>query len=122
MTIPRNFWERKVCMDSTLAIRENGTGIVGIANMSIDKHGASLDCLAIDPAYQGHGIGASLLRDAEKTAAGNGAKEMRLMTEQTKPSNISFYSKHGYLVTGIDPRAYASGPGIKFEKKIDHVA
>jgi GNAT superfamily N-acetyltransferase len=103
----------------TIAATENDESIIGLANISGREAGVvNLDLLAVDPGYQGKGLGSLLLAEAEKEAGKTGRGTMRLMTEQIKPRNVAFYSSRGYKVTGYDPRGYEHSPAIKFEKRI----
>ena len=118
MVVPFSFWDAKLKNDKTVIIKENGTDIIGVANVSVAKNDASLDLIAVDRPWQGKGIGSALLQEVESIAAMHGKKMMRLMTERDKINNIAFYSKHGYRVTGYEERGYSHCPGIHFEKRI----
>jgi len=122
MNIPVNFWERKICLDRSIGALENGENLVGVVNMSLrDASIASMDLVAVDPSYQGNGVGSAMIDVAEAIARDAGKRSIHLMTEQVKPRNIIFYSKHGYKVTGFDPRGYDHSPAVKFEKSIDRL-
>jgi len=119
MDIPVDFWKKKICSDVSIGAMENKQHLIGVANVSNREMGkANLDLLAIDPSYQGKGLGSKLLVDAEKVAAKAGYRVMGLMTEQVKPQNVAFYSSRGYKVIGYDPRGYEHSPSVKFEKNI----
>ena len=119
MNIPVDFWRNKICSDASIGAMENGTDLVGIATVA-DRGSstASLDLLAVDPPYQGKGIGSKLLSEAEIAAARSGNKIMTLTTEQIKPENVAFYSSRGYKVTGYDPRGYEHSPSVDLEKRV----
>lgn len=52
--------------------------------------------LAVDPDYQGQGLGDRLLGQAEETARHESYGEVRLYTNAAFTSNIAFYEKRGY--------------------------
>ncbi len=58
-----------------------------------------LDNIAVDPAWQGQGIGRALLTFAEEEARRRNLPELRLLTHQTMLSNIALYAQHGYVET-----------------------
>jgi N-acetylglutamate synthase-like GNAT family acetyltransferase len=118
MFIPAPFLESKLKKDQTIIIKENGTNIIAVANVALGKDDASLDCIAVDRQWQGKGIGASLLQEAENVVVSSGKKTLKLMTERDKIDNIAFYSKHGYRITGYEERGYSHCPGVHFEKRM----
>ncbi len=123
MNIPDGFWKKKLHDGNTIVIKENGKDIVGVMNISIRALGskASLDLVAIHPGYQGSGLGKALVSEAERIARSAGKKTVQLMTEQSKPRNVSFYSTQGYKVTGYDPHGYAHSPSVHFSKDLDEL-
>jgi ribosomal protein S18 acetylase RimI-like enzyme len=58
-----------------------------------------LDNIAVDPAWQGQGIGRALLAFAEEEARRRNLPELRLLTHQTMLSNIALYARLGYVET-----------------------
>ena len=59
-----------------------------------------LDNLAVDPRWQGKGLGRALLDFAEEEARRRGFAEVRLLTHQKMLSNIALYGRLGYVETG----------------------
>ena len=51
---------------------------------------------AVDPPYQGTGIGAALLNFAERSAREGGAAELALDTSERALLLLAFYARHGY--------------------------
>lgn len=114
------------CYRSTLALRERVLRVplgltLSTSDVSLDaqeKHFALMDgeamlgCvslrplssqsiklrqMAVDDAYQGKGIGAALVRHAEKWAKAHGFTEMNMHARVTAQR---FYEKLGYIVSG----------------------
>jgi len=59
-----------------------------------------LDNVAVDPRWQGKGLGRALLDFAEEEARRRGFAEVRLLTHQKMLSNIALYGRLGYVETG----------------------
>lgn len=55
-----------------------------------------IDSLAVAPAFQGHGIGGSLLDAAPELARKNGYKKISLNVDQTNPGAKHLYVKKGF--------------------------
>lgn len=122
MHINQRFWKEKLCNEKTKVMKEikkDGEEIIGITNVSFKSNKtSSLDCIAVDPKYRGMGLGSLLLEESERMSAKSGKGIMKLMTEQIKPENISFYSNRGYKIIGFDPTGYDHSPSVQFEKRI----
>ena len=58
-----------------------------------------LDNIAVDPAWQGQGLGRALLNFAEAEARRRNLPELRLLTHQAMLSNIALYARLGYVET-----------------------
>ena len=58
-----------------------------------------LDNIAVDPAFQGRGIGRALLAFAEAEARQRGLRDIRLLTHQQMLSNIALYARCGFVET-----------------------
>ncbi|MBC6445285.1 MAG: GNAT family N-acetyltransferase [Alphaproteobacteria bacterium GM202ARS2] len=75
--------------------------------------------VAVDPSYQGQGLGAKLLRHAEGIATLEGVGELRLYTNSRMEKNLSIYRKAGFTEQGQRP--HPSRPGellIDMSKKV----
>jgi len=77
---------------------------------------ASMHQFAVDPEFQGRGLGRKLLELAEAWAARHGYQELALDTPQTARHLISFYRHHGFRFAGIvqfTGRTYCSAMLLK---------
>jgi N-acetylglutamate synthase-like GNAT family acetyltransferase len=73
-----------------------GTGHI---NMIEGEDHAKIECLAVDPQWQGHGIGSELLLELEDTAAEHGAQATEIATYEAE----AFYKINGYVNIGSIP-------------------
>ena len=81
---------------------ESGKSILGgLIMMFADDH-ASIANIAVDPRFQGKGIGGGLMKFAEKKAKENNCSEMYLATHVLLNENISLYQYLGWEETGRD--------------------
>jgi ribosomal protein S18 acetylase RimI-like enzyme len=78
-----------------LAIASRGLNLVE-ANHPQELHWY-LAVLGTDPAHQGHGVGSTLMTPILEHCDHEG---MPAYLESSKESNIAFYSRHGFKVTG----------------------
>ena len=73
---------------------------------------ASIHQLAVDPGYQGFGIGRALLRLAETWARRRGYLELALDTPEGADHLLAFYGHHGFRRVGtmqLEGKSYRSG-------------
>jgi GNAT superfamily N-acetyltransferase len=56
--------------------------------------------VAVDPAWQGRGLGRALLARAEEEARGRGLGELRLYTNAAMHENLRLYARLGFVETG----------------------
>jgi len=70
--------------------------ILGGLIMVFENDHASIANIAVNPKYQGQGIGGELLRFAESTARDNNFTELRLATHILLDENISLYQHLGW--------------------------
>ncbi len=59
-----------------------------------------LENLAVDPLYQGHGLGGKLIAFVEDKAKECGCVSVELYTNVNMHENIPWYKKRGYVITG----------------------
>lgn len=63
-------------------------------------HVSSFHQFAVDPDFQGHGLGRLLLNKVEQRARETGAKELALDTAETAHQLISMYQDLGFKIVG----------------------
>lgn len=85
----------------TWVVESRGT-ILGGLIMSFANNKASIANIAVDPKFQGHGIGGALMRFAETKAKENGFSDLHLATHVLLNENISLYKHLGWKETGSD--------------------
>ncbi len=88
--------------DYPTRVVESRGNIVGGLIMSFDNDEASISNIAIDPGYQGQGIGGGLLSFATSKAREDGFSELRLATHVLLHENLSLYRHLGWVETGSD--------------------
>jgi ribosomal protein S18 acetylase RimI-like enzyme len=76
----------------------DGQLVAGLV-MTLDRERASIANIAVDPQYQGLGIGAGLMRFAEARARQAGHREIYLATHALLTENLSLYRHLGYRET-----------------------
>lgn len=62
-----------------------------------------IDNVAVDPAWQGKGLGRKLLRFADDECRRRGLPELGLLTNERYVANIAMYERYGYRETGREP-------------------
>ena len=84
--------------DHAFVIRENNS-VIALLVLIEDNNGILLDNVAVDPAYQGHGIGRQLMAFAENTASALGHKKLNLYTHIVMVESFEIYKHLGYFET-----------------------
>jgi GNAT superfamily N-acetyltransferase len=88
--------EGRVVGTVTLVSPENAEGCAYFERPGV----AMFHQYAVDPAWQGRGIGARLLAHVERRAAELGAVELALDTAEATTGLIALYEKRGYRLVG----------------------
>jgi len=95
---------KRVADGTAFVLEEDGT-IAGIlVLLPYDDH-LLMDNVAVDPGFQGRGIGRALIVFAEAETMRRGYREIRLYTHQTMTENVRMYVKLGYEETGRGEQA-----------------
>lgn len=81
---------------------ESEGDILGGLIMVFEDNQASIANIAVDPKYQGQGIGRDLVDFAESRARENNFSELQLATHVLLEENISLYLHFGWQETGRD--------------------
>jgi ribosomal protein S18 acetylase RimI-like enzyme len=81
---------------------ESEGSVLGGLIMVFKNDQASIANIAVDPGFQGQGIGGALMKFAESKAKENGFAELQLATHALLNENISLYQHLGWQETGRD--------------------
>lgn len=86
-----------------ILIGEKAAGTCGVYEIAPDRY--EIAKMAVNPEFQGQGLGDLLIENAEDWAKSQGAKEILLLSNTILTPAIRLYKKHGYQVThwGPDP-------------------
>ncbi|UCE24445.1 MAG: peptidase C39 family protein [Candidatus Zixiibacteriota bacterium] len=107
---------------ATNFVLEDRSALAGAACILWRKshQGARLYNVAIDPDYQGRGLGLRLLKECELEAARRGCEKMTLEVRADNDRAIKFYERQGYIIIRSMPDYYDDGTaGLKMSKVID---
>lgn len=111
-------------MDYALEIREHQVfvveedkQIVGVLVLCIKEEGFLLDVIAVEPPWQGRGVGKMLLKFAEAEARRQGYESIYLYTHEKMTENQALYSKIGYVE--YDRRFENGLARVYMRKKLD---
>ena len=85
----------------TWIIESEGT-ILGGLTMVFENDHAAIANVAVNPKFQGQGIGGELIRFAESKARERSYSELRLATHVMLDENINLYRHLGWVETGRD--------------------
>ena len=112
--LPHTWDERRLCRclanrDYVVLIARDGRRIAGFAVMEFLEHRAHLSLMAVDPAYQGHGIGRALLHWLEETARTAGTFLIHLEVRAGNLEARKFYERVGFTEAGRRRHYYAGG-------------
>jgi ribosomal protein S18 acetylase RimI-like enzyme len=85
----------------TWIVEQDGE-VAGGLIMMFENNLASIANIAVDPKFQGRGIGGELMKFAESKAREKQFSELQLATHVLLKENISLYRHHGWVETGRD--------------------
>ena len=89
-------------------VATDGSAIVGVALCGHDGRRGHIYHLAVDPAYQGRGLGKRLLDECLADLRRTGVKRVIIMVADDNPSGRQFWKRFGYeeisgaIAMGID--------------------
>jgi GNAT superfamily N-acetyltransferase len=83
-------------------VAEFDNRIVGGLTMIFSEGEASIANIAVDPEFQGQGLGSGLMKFAESQAKLKHFSELHLATHVLLTENISLYNHLGWLEAGCD--------------------
>ncbi len=83
-----------------------GPAIVGFAGQMFIDDEAHVNNIAVDPAWQGRGLGAVILADLVRTALARGARHLTLEVRVGNEPAIALYRRFGMAPVGVRPNYY----------------
>jgi ribosomal protein S18 acetylase RimI-like enzyme len=86
----------EVVRSRSVTVAERGDEVVGLIVLAVDAEGFAVDNVAVDPAYQGGGVGTALLEQAETSARRAGFDSIYLFTHERMTENLALYTRLGY--------------------------
>jgi GNAT superfamily N-acetyltransferase len=89
-------YESEIRDHQVFVVEENGQ-LVGALVLCTKEEGFLLDVIAVEPHWQGRGVGRLLLEFAEAEAQRQGYKSIYLYTHEKMTENQLLYSKIGYV-------------------------
>ena len=95
----------------TWVVESEGRVLGGLI-MGFENDQASIANIAVDPGFQGQGIGGALMKFAEAKAIENGFAELQLATHALLNENVSLYQHLGWKETGRDESRIFMTKGI----------
>jgi N-acetylglutamate synthase-like GNAT family acetyltransferase len=84
-------------------VLEADGALVGVIELIEREDHLWVDNVAIDPAWQGRGLGRRLLAHAEAEARRLGLHALGLLTNERYLANIAMYERHGYRESHREP-------------------
>lgn len=94
--------------EQILLVAEKGE-ICGYGVLFVAADQADISNIAVDPAFRGCGIGASLMREMLSEARAAGVKEVFLEVRESNVPAIALYHKYGFRQIGVR-KAYYEAP------------
>ncbi|MYL29192.1 GNAT family N-acetyltransferase [Halobacillus halophilus] len=94
-------YEEEIASYPVWVIEREGE-IIGAVILTFDPSCTQVANIAVDPDYQGRGLGRKLLDFAEQKALDRGYVEMRLATHVLLTENAAFYTSMGWEEVGRD--------------------
>lgn len=89
-------YDKEIHEHQVFVVEESGQ-IVGSLVLCIKEEGFLLDVIAVEPLWQGRGVGRMLLEFAEVEAQRQGYQSIYLYTHEKMTENQLLYSKIGYV-------------------------
>jgi ribosomal protein S18 acetylase RimI-like enzyme len=86
----------QVITERQVLVAERDRAILGVLVLMITGEGFLLDNVAVDPLYQGAGVGRTLLELAEAEARRQGYEAIHLYTHAQMTENQALYARIGY--------------------------
>ena len=78
----------------------DGEAVRGVLVMMPEGQSMFVENIAVDPRYQGQGLGRMLMAFVEQQARAEGLREIRLYTNELMTENLRFYQQLGFEEEG----------------------
>src|SRR5262249_53168205 len=86
-----------VLREEAVTIAEVNGQVVGVLVLCSTSEGLLIENVAVNPAWQGFGVGRALLQHAEREARRLHQRSLYLYTNELMVENIALYAKYGYV-------------------------
>jgi ribosomal protein S18 acetylase RimI-like enzyme len=106
----------EVVRSHRVIVAERDDAILGLVVLGVSDEGFFVDNVAVDPSYQGSGVGKALLEHAEIAAREAGFDSIYLFTHERMVENLALYARIGYVE--YDRRAHGSAHVVYLRKKL----
>jgi ribosomal-protein-alanine N-acetyltransferase len=83
-----------------------GRDIVGFAGQMFIDDESHVNNIAVDPAWQGRGLGAAIFSDLVRTALLRGARHLTLEVRVGNQPAVALYTRFGLAPVGVRPNYY----------------
>jgi ribosomal protein S18 acetylase RimI-like enzyme len=88
-------------VDSFVLLAERDGGLLASAHLERQQQRGYFGMFAVDPAYQGEGLGKAVLAEAERLARDQWqCHGMRMTVIEQRPELVAWYQRRGYRRTG----------------------
>ena len=108
----------KVIADGAAVIALLDNKPAGACRMIIFEDHVYCGRLAVFPSMQGKGVGTAILNFLEQEARNRRLPEVRLATRDVLTSNVEYYQRLGYVITGREKHHHGSDIVVDFAKRI----
>jgi ribosomal-protein-alanine N-acetyltransferase len=95
--------------DGFQIVEDNGNVVAFLLGMISGPNQVRVLLLAVDPRYWGHGLGTQLLWTFMRAAVAIQADSVTLEVRVSNRRALSFYHRHGFVITGMIPSYYKDG-------------
>ncbi len=93
----RNPWDYEALIaQGVVSVLTEGEAVQGVLVMMLQQNCFCVENIAVDPCFQGQGLGKMLMAFVEQQARKEQVKEIRLYTNEVMTENLLFYQKLGF--------------------------
>ncbi len=86
-----------------------GRRLVGFAGLMFVDDEAHVNNIAVDPGWQGRGLGSVLVADLTRVALARGARHLTLEVRVGNAAALALYEQFGLAPVGVRPQYYPGG-------------